>query len=317
MVKSSSSTISKHENIKQSSWNYFQLSTTPSHALLHVRSGIHLYSLDQVPTHQQDNKFITDGYRSYLSAKQCLRSVLIRSNELVNIWTHGGMAFALLLLMVYDQTLKLTSMKTNVVDHLVFLTFNLCVQICLICSAGYHTFNCHVQKKVALRWYAVDLYGITVGMMGCYSIGLYYGFYCIRNLRACYTVIIFTMIFVSGVIMLHPQYMTESWRRRRLAHLTTVSVFGLFPTFHWVYAAPRPEMQQFFPKVLIFYLILAFAMTIYLTKFPECIWPGSFNMVGHSHNWWHLLINSAFLYWRSFAFSILQHRITNQCVSVS
>ena len=52
------------------------------------------------------------------------------------------------------------------------------LQICMICSAGYHTFNSHVNEKVAFRWYAVDLYGITVAMMGCYALGLYYGFYC-------------------------------------------------------------------------------------------------------------------------------------------
>ena len=56
-------------------------------------------------------------------------SVLIRSNELVNIWTHGGMVFVLLALMVYDQSFRLTAMKTSVLDHLIFLTFNLCIQV--------------------------------------------------------------------------------------------------------------------------------------------------------------------------------------------
>ncbi|XP_076820460.1 progestin and adipoQ receptor family member 3-like isoform X2 [Clavelina lepadiformis] len=290
------------------------ISVSPSQALRHVRSGIHLYSFDEVPEYQQDNPFITHGYRSYLSAKQCFKSILIASNELVNIWTHGGVFFLLLILMFHDHFYLLPPMQASVSDHFIFLTFSLCIQACMVCSASYHTFNCHIYESVATRWHAVDLYGITVGMMGCYIIGLYYGFYCYKGTCLFYVAVVFILIVGSGFFMMHPKYFTKKWSNYRLWHLCTIAVFGLLPTLHWTITSPSKEIEMFLPAVLTFYMILAVAASFYVSKFPERFWPGKFNFVGQSHNLWHVLTGVAFLHWRQFALTVLQHRLTSHCL---
>jgi len=42
-------------------------------SVLSVQHKTQLYSWAEIPQHQQDNPYITDGYRAYLSAKQCCK----------------------------------------------------------------------------------------------------------------------------------------------------------------------------------------------------------------------------------------------------
>ncbi|XP_078484727.1 progestin and adipoQ receptor family member 3-like [Ciona intestinalis] len=303
--------------IKQKAWEFFKISRTPSHSLLHVRSDIHLYSHDEVPSFQQDNPFLTHGYRSYLSAKQCCKSVLIKSNELVNIWTHGGMFVYLFILLFYDQFYLLSSLKASVADHFIFLTFSVCSQACMLCSAGYHTFNCHVHEKVATRWYSVDLVGITVGMLGCYMIGLYYGFYCFNMTKLFYQLIVISMIVVSISLMIHPKYLSKRWRNTRILHLSMITISGLLPTLHWSIVSTEMEVKLFLSSVFILYAILGVALSFYLSKFPERYFPGRFNYIGHSHNWWHVFVAVSLWHWRNFAISVLTYRLNTTCLQTS
>ena len=51
------------------------------------------------------------------------------------------------------------------------------VQVCMMCSAGYHIFYC--QSEVAFkRWLGLDLTGVSVGFCGILFPGAYYAFYC-------------------------------------------------------------------------------------------------------------------------------------------
>ena len=66
-------------------------------------------------------------------------------------------------------------------EHFIFdciLTF----QFCLLCSAGYHTFGCHSEHFYE-KWLAIDLTGISIGVLGCYLPGVYYAFYCMQVSR--------------------------------------------------------------------------------------------------------------------------------------
>jgi len=53
-----------------------------------------------------------------------------------------------------------------------------CVQFCMICSTGYHVFRCH-SADANLQWLALDMTGISVGILGCYLPAIHYGFYCL------------------------------------------------------------------------------------------------------------------------------------------
>lgn len=54
----------------------------------------------------------------------------------------------------------------------------LLLQLCMLCSVGYHLFCCHRSEKTSRRWMALDYAGVSIGILGCYVPGVFYTFYC-------------------------------------------------------------------------------------------------------------------------------------------
>lgn len=50
---------------------------------------------------------------------------------------------------------------------------------------------------------------------------------------------------------------------------------------------------------MINYLIIITAFLIYYTKIPERWFAGKFDIIGHSHNWWHLFVILTLYYWHN------------------
>ena len=67
-----------------------------------------------------------------------------------------------------------------------------CVQFCMVCSTGYHVFRCH-SAEANLQWLALDMTGISVGILGCYLPAIHYGFYC---LSVSYHALLYCLYFV-------------------------------------------------------------------------------------------------------------------------
>jgi len=275
---------------------------------------IRLYTIEQVPKFQQHNPFIIRGYRAYLSAKDCLRSVTIWSNEFLNVWSHVATFFFFLYLLAADQLLNIPQQNGTSTDHLVFLIFHVSCLTCMLFSSAYHTFNCHLHRQVAQSWLNADLFGITAAMLGCYAIGLYYGFYCQEALRTGYLAVSSCVICVSMFVMLIPKYSSDSWQVFRVAHLTAITLMGVCPVVNWVYVSPTYEIHLILPRIMTFYLILGVAMLFYLSRFPERVSPGRFDFIGQSHTLWHVFISLSLLYWRSFALDLVGYRTYDECM---
>jgi len=58
------------------------------------------------------------------------------------------------------------------------ITVYVYVQFCMVCSTGYHVFRCH-SEKANVQWLALDMTGISVGILGCYLPAVHLGFYCL------------------------------------------------------------------------------------------------------------------------------------------
>nr|CAB3264651.1 progestin and adipoQ receptor family member 3-like [Phallusia mammillata] len=285
-------------------------------ALSNLETPIQLCSHGEAPKFQQDNPYITHGYRSFLPAKQCIKSACIKSNELLNIWTHAIGFGVIFILFIYDLTVLLPHLHPGKMDYAIFSLFYMTSQVCLAFSTLYHIFNCHISEQVARWWYALDITGIVLGILGCYIIGLYYGFYCNFNVQIFYVSIVLFMICLSAILMICGNYFSDRWRNIRIMHLSTIPLSGLVPTVHWYFTSPQEEVKLFFPDVFLLYGILAVAFLVYLLKYPERLLPGWFNYIGQSHNWWHVLIVAIFIHWRRFAIQVMQYRKNSDCADL-
>merc|ERR1711879_1051783 len=87
---------------------------------------------------------------------------------------------------------------------------------------------------------------------------------------------------------------------------TALGLSGLVPAAHYYLApcilgddvqAPRDhEVRAVLWPYLVATLVASLVgVGIYITRVPECHWPGSFDLIGQSHNFWHVFVLMAVL----------------------
>ncbi|XP_041362846.1 progestin and adipoQ receptor family member 3-like isoform X2 [Gigantopelta aegis] len=255
---------------------------------------IPLFKYHEIPDFMQGNPFVVKGYRVFLPFSLCLKSLFVWSNETVNIWTHFGGFFIFLLITLYDNLIVIPRYNGTLADHMIVTIGLLCYQFCMLCSTGFHIFCCH-SERASKRWLAVDLTGISIGIIGCYLPAVHYAFYCLS---------------------LHPRFFTHRWFHIRMLLYCSLVGYGLIPTAHWIYLNggwSSRIVQIFVPKVTTMYLLGMLAFAFYITKFPERMFPGTFDFLGSSHQCWHVIIVIAFAWWTKAGEEIMLFRTSNQC----
>ena len=78
----------------------------------------------------------------------------------------------------------------------------------------------------------------------------------------------------------------------RIGLFTFWAIYGIVPTIHWVFLHEdtiyNPLVSVMLPRILVMYMISGCAFFFYITKFPERVIPGLVDIVGSSHQWWHI-----------------------------
>ncbi|XP_069123270.1 progestin and adipoQ receptor family member 3-like [Argopecten irradians] len=276
---------------------------------------IQLFKYSEIPDFLQGNPFVVKGYRAFLPFSLCLKSLFVWNNETINIWSHlmGFMVF--FFLMFYDNIIVLPILKTSYTDHIIVTLGLCCYQFCMLCSTGFHMFACH-SERASKRWLAIDLTGISIGVIGCYLPAVHYAFYCLSIWRDIYLFIITCLSISTFVIMQNPRYFSNEWSNKRIMVYVGLGAYGVIPTIHWIYlngGVSAAVVQLFVPKVIIMYSLAVMALVFYITKFPERFVPGLFDFVGSSHQWWHVIVVAAFTFWHYAGQDILLYRINHPC----
>lgn len=85
------------------------------------------------------------------------------------------------------------------IHHIHVWLYHIYFQICMFMSTCYHLFGC--RSLTGRRWWLrMDLMGISAGIMGIYSTGIYYAFYCFEVIMQTWllTCTIINLLFVSS-----------------------------------------------------------------------------------------------------------------------
>eukprot|EP00048_Salpingoeca_helianthica_P018145 m.240971 g.240971 ORF g.240971 m.240971 type:complete len:287 (-) comp23835_c0_seq1:16-876(-) len=242
--------------------------------------------------------YIHTGYRRQVSShREIAKGVCVLSNEFVNVWSHlVGFAIALGLFIndltvVFNEQLFSTS-------HLVFMIYLVTIQVCMLCSAGFHLFGVHSQTAYR-RWLQLDYAGISVGIMGCYVPGIYFGFACHQTLAKVYLSAVAALFMGSIYMQLHPDFSSHHWKLRRMLTFAAVLLFGIIPVAHFASMRTHDDTQLsfFLPRVALSYILIGIGFFFYTSRFPESCQPGRYDIIGASHQWWHLFSLFGFLWW--------------------
>jgi adiponectin receptor len=248
---------------------------------------------DELPPWLRDNHHIHTGYRPASSSLVgSFQSLFYVHNETVNIYTHllPSLITIPAAFWLYQVLAPRYASATDA-DITAFGCFFLGAAFCLSMSATYHTISNH-SPSVARVGNALDYVGIVGLITGSFVPSVFYGFYCEPLWRRVYWSMIGTIGFGCTCVCLIPRFRTPDWRPFRAAMFVAMGLSAVFPVVHgWLlYGADRMTSQIGLYWLLLQGFLYILGATLYAARVPERLSPGSFDIVGSSHQIFHVLV---------------------------
>ncbi|XP_057742088.1 heptahelical transmembrane protein 1-like [Arachis stenosperma] len=161
---------------------------------------------------------------------------------------------------------------------------------CLLSSSICHLFSCH-SHSLNLFLLRIDYVGITVMIITSFFPQIYYVFLCQPHWQLLYLAGITAMGLFTIATLLSPTLSTGKYRGFRAMLFCSMGLFGIVPAIHasivnW--GNPRRNVTLAYECTMaLSYLI---GTLFYVTRVPERWKPGWFDIAGHSHQIFHVLV---------------------------
>ncbi|KAF3310509.1 hypothetical protein TWF173_009505 [Orbilia oligospora] len=212
---------------------------------------------DELQEWQRDNQFIRSGYRpataSYLKS---LKSLSYWHNETVNIYSHllGAVFF-------------------GVLSSILYATLS-------------------PRHEAAKLWNVLDYVGIVGLITGSFIPSVYYGFKCETLIRDGYWIMICTIAVSCATVSVHPHFRTPKYRPVRTSMFVAMGLSGVLPIVHGIqlHGIEEVERRSAMSWLLAEGAAYLVGALLYAARVPERLMPGKFDIVGSSHQIFHILV---------------------------
>jgi predicted membrane channel-forming protein YqfA (hemolysin III family) len=253
--------------------------------------NIRLYQMEEVPLHFRE-PFILSGYRGVCdgSALQCIRATFLApSNETFNVLTHLAAAlwFAWAAGTWWSSNWQ-TFFEVRLEFHIYLVT--LCLYPAV--SAAAHVFSCasHWSRHVCffLDYAALSLYALSVAAafrIYAFPPALLGGWCALLYLPAAAVAAGLSLVGSCCSRFVKSKVAQKSIRFMSFA---TPCIFDVLPTTYGLLLDKNmfgPEFTALYFRMLLLTLLAA---VFYCLHIPERFFPGSFDIVGHSHQLFHI-----------------------------
>lgn len=161
---------------------------------------------------------------------------------------------------------------------------------CLLGSSICHLLSCHSQRLsyIMLR---IDYAGIAALISTSFFPPVYYSFMCNPFFRNLYLGFITALGIITIVVSLLPVFQKPQFRRWRALLFFGMGVSGVAPIFHkLILFKNQPEALQTTAYEVLMGAFYSIGALIYATRVPERWNPGKFDIAGHSHQLFHVLV---------------------------
>lgn len=244
----------------------------------------------------QELPYIQRGYRLNYSYKDAFRSIFSWHNDTLNIWTHL-MGIVYYLFMIPHVFSELDRQRANDWDRFLFKVYITCALIQMGASALYHTVRC-VSKWAEDNFLRIDLIGIVIMIIGSYMVAMGQGFTCVRSAFSLYILILMGILGTGCLLSFHPAFQEPKFEAIRHVLLGSGVAFGVIPSLHWLYHCGHECSYVIHTSLLSMFGLYFAGFMIYLGRFPERVSSqGKFDLVGASHQLWHVLVFLASRAW--------------------
>lgn len=253
---------------------------------------LRLLRYNELEEWQKDNEFIHGWYRAPLySFKNCFRSCFRWHNETINIWTHFLPSVFFAVFLVTHSSMSSESFVNQLEEKQIIGLFVFSAWLCLFLSALFHTLIAH-SKKIASIYSRLDFCGITLLIMGSFIPWIYYNFYCMPQSQlsyiSCLSILgLFTMVFTQW-----KRFSTPEYRVVRACLFIALAMSSMIPIFH---ACGRVGIANAWEECQLKWIVIMafsylFGTYLYATQTPEVKIPGKFDLIGCSHNIFHVFV---------------------------
>ncbi|KAK3389517.1 hemolysin-III related-domain-containing protein [Podospora didyma] len=274
---------------------------------------------DDLPAWRRDNVYIQRGYRQ--TSNSYWRSFVSLSylhNETVNIWSHllGAVAFTCGGAFLHSVVAPRYGSASSA-DVLVFGCFFAGAYLCLGMSATYHTLQNH--SPAVNKWgNKLDYTGIVFLIVGSYVPALYYGFVCKPTQLTLYLSAISLLGLGCLTVSWFDQFRTPAWRPYRALMFVGLGVSGVVPILHELTVDGYQHLNERMGLnwVVLQGALYIFGAFLYAARWPERQSPGAFDIVGSSHQIFHVcvvLAAASHLYGMSKAFDYRHSVLGAKC----
>ena len=268
-----------------------------------------------LPEWLQDNEFLVAGHRPQLNSyRACFKSIFRIHTETGNIWTHLLGCLAFICMATYIVTLNSPSM--SLADKVVYFTYCVGAIVCLGFSWLFHTLYCH-SEPVGKLFSKLDYCGISVMVMASFVPWIYYCFYCDTATKFIYLAMSTSLGLLCILVSLRDEFSIPKFRPVRAGLFVAFGCSGFIPAIHFLYEHGVFHSVYVVPGgwlVLMAVLYLTGAM-VYAFRFPECFWPGKFDLWGQSHQIFHcFVVAGAFVNYHGI--NLIHNNLTSICQCV-
>ena len=247
------------------------------------------YPLFQVPENFKE-VYILSGYRSPRSSPwQCLASVFAATNETLNFWTH----FLPAIYFWWQMQTALSAISSDPEYAFPMCVFMVSICIFPIMSAVAHIFNTMSDRSrhicFFLDYAALGLYVVGSGIG--YRAYMFPKFFMNTWYSDVYLYLSLALGVVSLVVACESRFLPQGPRKKamRMLGFAVPYFFISFPLMCRILLCEAPECSWSALFYLKRHFTFAFiSAVLFATHVPERLYPGRFDIIGHSHQLFHL-----------------------------